>query len=153
DARWVSSAGLAHLAAIWYRLHDRERADRTLACLRRRQQPSGGFFGSWGRRAAQHPQEETAWTAKHFLDASLLQVYAAFSSIDEEQPTEIAAGDGRLTAVRNWMSQLGPAASVADVGCGAGRYLQQLWRGFPEARLTGIDASLRWLAHLPASAE
>jgi malonyl-CoA O-methyltransferase len=153
EARWVSSAGLAHLAAIWYRLHDRERADRALACLRRRQRPSGGFFGSWGRRAALHPREETAWTAKHFLDASLLQVYAAFSSIDEEQPTEIAASDGRMAAVRSWMGQLGPAASVADVGCGAGRYLQQLWRGFPEARLTGIDASLRWLAHLPASAE
>ena len=41
-----------------------------------------------------------------FLSLPLLQVYAAFSSIDEEQPTEIAAGDGRMAAVRSWMNQL-----------------------------------------------
>lgn len=150
---WASTAGVAHLAAIWYRLHDRDRADRALACLRRRQRAGGGFAGSWGREAALHPQQETAWTAKHFLDASLLQVYTAFSSLADEQPTEIAAGDGRLSAVRDWMNRLGPTAAVADVGCGPGRYLQQLWRGFPEARLTGIDPSLRWLAHLPSRAE
>ena len=153
DVRWVSSAALAHLATIWLRLHDRERAARALACLRRRQRPSGGFLGSWGREAALNPQQESAWTVKHFLDASLVEVYAAFSSLDDEQPTEIAAGDGRLSAVRTWMHSLGPTAAVADVGCGPGRYLQQLWRGFPEARLTGIDPSLRWLAHLPACAE
>jgi malonyl-CoA O-methyltransferase len=153
EARWVSSAGLAHLATIWYRLHERESADRALACLRRRQRPSGGFLGSWGREASLHPNRETAWTVKHFLDASLLQVYVAFSSLDEGQPTEIASGDGRLSAVRNWMNRLGPGPAVADVGCGPGRYLQQLWRAYPGTRLTGIDPSLRWLAHLPASAE
>lgn len=153
EARWTSSASLAHLAAIWLRLDQRERARRALACLRRRQRPGGGFFGSWGREAALHPGRETAWTVKHFLDASLLEVYSAFSSLEDDQPTEIASGDGRLSAVRIWMSSLGPAAKVADVGCGPGRYLQQLWRSFPEARLTGIDPSLRWLAHLPACAE
>lgn len=153
NVAWASTAGAAHLAAIWYRLHDRDRADRALACLRRRQCAGGGFAGSWGRGAALYPRQESAWAAKHFLDASLLQVYTAFSSLLDEQPTEIAAGDGRLAAVRQWMSRLGPAAAVADAGCGPGRYLQQLWRAFPEARLTGIDPSLRWLAHLPACAE
>lgn len=153
EASWTSSASLAHVAAIWLRLDERERARRALACLRRRQRPGGGFFGSWGREAALHPAQETAWTVKHFLDASLLEVYSAFSSVEDGQPTEIASGDGRLSAVRNWMNLLGPTAAVADVGCGPGRYLQQLWRSFPEARLTGIDPSLRWLAHLPACAE
>jgi hypothetical protein len=47
-ARWVSTAGLAHLTALWYRLGEHERADRSLAWLARRQNRSGSFYGSVG---------------------------------------------------------------------------------------------------------
>jgi len=42
-------------------------------------------------------------------------------------------------AVLDWMRLLPPAARVADVGCGSGRFLRLLAREFPNARLVGID--------------
>ncbi|HEV3006325.1 MAG TPA: hypothetical protein VGX78_17780, partial [Pirellulales bacterium] len=67
---WTSNAGLARLASIWFTLGERERAGRALACLRRRQLPSGAFTGSWGRGACDHPQRESAWAVRNFLDAA-----------------------------------------------------------------------------------
>lgn len=152
-SRWSSSAGMAHLAVVWYKLGEAERADRVMACLRRRQLAGGGFPGAWGRGAGRRGQGESAWAAKHFLDAAQLQVQAAFSGTRTAMPAEIAVHDGRLAAVCNWLASLGSPAAVADVGCGSGRYLRQLAPRFPAARFSGIDVSRHCLEQLPECVE
>jgi len=151
-AAWVSSAGLAHLAVCWYKLAGddplaRRRADRAMQCLARRQSREGGFRGSWGRGATNHPKTELAWTAKHYLDAALLQVRSAFDL--SHVPNGIDPADGRVQAVRRWFAELPGDARVADVGCGRGRFLRHLIQWFPDARLTGIDLSAAMLDDLP----
>jgi malonyl-CoA O-methyltransferase len=51
------------------------------------------------------------------------------------------------------MTSLGRAPIVADVGCGAGRFLRKLATQFPEARLVGIDPSTPLLEHPPTKVE
>lgn len=96
---------------------------------------------------------ETAWTTKHYLDAALLRVKAAFEDQWASFPTEIDPADGRMRAVRAWFDNLPHDARVADVGCGRGRFLKRLAGEFPEARLTGVDVSPAMLGELPPGIE
>ena len=139
----------AHAAALWYRLGHRQRADRAMRYLERRQGRDGGLPGlprhwipAWSVR--------DAWAVKHYLDAGLLRVRAAFEDRWQEFPDEIAPNDGRMQAVRAWLDALPPDAKVADVGCGKGRFVKHLAEWFPHVQLTGIDLSPAMLARLPS---
>jgi malonyl-CoA O-methyltransferase len=70
---WVCSTGMAQLAAAWYRLGDNEAGDRALRYLETLQNPSGGFFGSYGRNAQYFPDKEIGWAVKYFLDCFMLR--------------------------------------------------------------------------------
>lgn len=147
----VDGAAQALYASIWYRLGERQRADRALAFLRARQLPDGGFPARWERRF-RRPSPASGWVAKLFIDASLLEATSAFDTA-ADLPTEIDADDGRLTAAHQWFTSLGPSPVVADVGCGPGRFLRELGRRFPAARLVGVDPAARYLEMLPAGVE
>lgn len=65
---WVCTPGMAQLALAWYKLGDRVPADKAVAYLESIQNPSGGFYGSYGSGARYLPQEEISWAPKFFLD-------------------------------------------------------------------------------------
>ena len=69
---WVCATGLAQLAIAWWKLGQREPAQRAFRCLQRLQNPSGGFYGSYGAGAQYFPRQEISWAAKFFIDLSLL---------------------------------------------------------------------------------
>jgi malonyl-CoA O-methyltransferase len=73
DVEWVCSTGIAQYAVVWYRLGNRERADRALQYLERIQNPSGGFNGSYGKGAKYIAGAEISWAVKYFLDACALR--------------------------------------------------------------------------------
>lgn len=66
---WVCSTGMAQLAIAWYKMGDREPANKALAYLEKIQNQSGGFYGSYGTGADYLPDEEISWAVKFFLDA------------------------------------------------------------------------------------
>lgn len=68
---WICSTGIAQLAVAWYKLGDVEPANKAVDYLERIQNPSGGFYGSYGAGANYLPDEEIAWAAKFFLDSLL----------------------------------------------------------------------------------
>ncbi len=70
---WVCSTGMAQLAIAWYKLGDREPADKAMNYLFRLQNPSGGFYGGYGKGAAYFPDAEISWAVKFFLDAVMLR--------------------------------------------------------------------------------
>lgn len=151
DSRSIDGVAQALYACIWYRLGERERANRALGFLRARQLPDGGFPARWEGRFSRWPPVSGSVTQR-FIDASLLEATTAFETA-AELPTEIDVADGRLTAAHQWFTSLGPSPIVADVGCGPGRFLRELGRRFPAARLVGIDPALRYLEMLPAQIE
>jgi hypothetical protein len=67
-ASWICSTGLAQLALAWYRLGEPVPADAALACLESLQNPSGGFYGSYGPGACYFPAREISWAVKFYLD-------------------------------------------------------------------------------------
>lgn len=66
---WVCSTGMAQLAIAWYKLGEREPADKALKFLETIQNPSGGFYGSYGKGAKYIYDKEISWAVKFFLDA------------------------------------------------------------------------------------
>lgn len=153
EHRWVSSAGLAHLAALWFRTGHKAAGDRAIKCLAARQNDDGAWTGSWGKGAAYFPRSPSAWTVKYALDAALAQVEAAFTTAPRDLLEPPAQDDARLRAVVDLVAQLPADAELADVGCGGGRCLAQLAARFPQLRLTGVDPSPSLLQHLPEQAE
>lgn len=148
-ARPVLSRDLARLAGLWYRRNRREAADRAMRRLERVQRRDGGFPERVGGFPWLSAPGRDVWTAKYYLDAALLRVQAAFEARWQQFPDRIDPEDGRVQAVRRWCETLAPAARVADVGCGRGRFLRHLVGWFPEARFMGVDLSPAMLAQLP----
>ena len=72
-ADWVCSTGVAQLAVAWYRLGDHAAGDKALQYLETIQNPSGGFFGGYGKNAQYFPDKEIGWAAKYLLDCFLLR--------------------------------------------------------------------------------
>jgi len=70
---WICSTGMAQLAVAWYKIGDVGPADRAVAYLESIQNPSGGFFGSYGKGASYFPREEISWAVKFFLDCCILR--------------------------------------------------------------------------------
>jgi malonyl-CoA O-methyltransferase len=60
---------MAQLALAWYKLGHREPADRALDYLVTLQNPSGGFYGGYGKEANYFTDQEISWAVKFFLDA------------------------------------------------------------------------------------
>ncbi len=71
-AKWVCSTGLAQLAIAWYKLGEKEPADRAFLAMCRLQNPSGGFYGGYGPKANYFPDAEIPWAVKFFIDAYIL---------------------------------------------------------------------------------
>ncbi len=66
---WVCSTGMAQLALAWYKLGYRKPADKALDYLITLQNPSGGFYGGYGKGAEYFAKQEISWAVKFFLDA------------------------------------------------------------------------------------
>lgn len=146
---WVCSTGLAQLAQIWYRLGERDRADRAMQFLALLQNPSGGFFGSYGPGADYFPSAEIPWAVKYSIEAAQREIAAHFDSTVAQYRAEIAESDGRVQALLRCFGSLN-GKRVLDAGCGKARYAGLLQRKFPEADITALDISPAMLAHVPA---
>jgi malonyl-CoA O-methyltransferase len=69
---WICMPGMAQLALAWYRLGEPELADRAVEFVKTLQNPSGGFYGSYGAGAQYLPQEEVSWGVKFFIDCFIV---------------------------------------------------------------------------------
>ena len=150
-AHWVCTPGLAQLAICWYKIGQWEPADKALAWLEARQEPSGGFLGSYGPGAAYFPEAELSWAAKFYLDAHLLRVRAFFERSAPLFPDTVSLEDGRVQALLAALppeAQV-PVARVLEVGCGKGRFLRAIRTACPDCECAGVDISPAMLAALP----
>jgi len=147
NVNWVCSTGLAQYAVTWYKLGQRELAERALGYLCRIQNPSGGFYGSTGRGASYFPNEEISWAGKFFLDAYHWHVRTSFDAEVAFFPYTIDGSDARLQAV---LSQLGDLSGsrILDAGCGKGRFARALLARYPSAEIWGVDFSEAMLSHI-----
>jgi len=145
----ASSLDLAKSAVYWYRWKDLVSANAAFRSLESRQTKNGDF-PSPTRLFPHESTRERILTAKYYLDAAQLQVSTSFEAHGQELPDRIQPNDGRMVAVTEWMKSLPERPTIADVGCGSGRFLIHLAEQFPGARLTGIDPCQALLDRLSA---
>ena len=78
-ASWVCATGLAQLSIAWYKLGMNGPADKCMDYLDKIQNPSGGFYGGYGRGVNYFDKQEICWAAKFFIDACLLRNKAHYA--------------------------------------------------------------------------
>ncbi len=93
DVEWVCSTGMAQYAIVWYTLGDKARAERAIAWLDKIQNPSGGFFGSYGKGAKYIAGAEISWGVKYFLDAWRLKLLSEGRWSEPAAPAPHAPGE------------------------------------------------------------
>lgn len=149
---WVCSTGLAQYALLWYRLGNHERAERAFRRVCALQNPSGGFFGGYGRGTDYYPREEISWAVKYFLDALSCRIQASFEAEAQLFPDSISESDGRFRLIEQTVLETQPDV-ILDAGCGKGRFIRLIKQRHPELRAIGLDVSDGMLAHLPPDVE
>jgi len=149
DVPWVCATGVAQLAQVWFRIGEVARAERAMTFLAALQNPSGGWFGSYGVGAAYFPDQEPSWGVKYAIEAEQCRIASHFDATVGEYRPEIAEQDGRARAV---LAHVGHAAGkrILDAGAGKGRYAALLQRHHPDADITALDVSAEMLRHVPA---
>lgn len=152
-SRITSLATQALMARTRFKLGELDAGARLLTWLARQQQESGGLPQAAVTRRAHAAQSPDAWSTACFLRACDLQVAAHFAARGHALPQSISLHDGRMQYVLDWATALGRGARIAEVGCGAGRYLAHLRAAMPDAFLVGIDPDASLLAKLPAQVE
>ena len=70
--KWVCATGLAQLGIASWMVGNREAASKALSCLEKIQNPSGGFYGGYGKGVEYFPEKEISWANKFFIDLYLL---------------------------------------------------------------------------------
>ncbi|WP_418791074.1 methyltransferase domain-containing protein [Phosphitispora sp. TUW77] len=148
DEKWVCSTGLFQYALIWYKLGIFDRAEKAFNYACGLQNASGGFFGSYGRRANYFPREEISWAIKYFLDCFYWKVRSSFNDEVSTFSDELYYSDGRYQFITEKISQ-NKLTRVLDMGCGKGRYIKRLKSAFPGIEAYGMDISEKMLETLP----
>lgn len=148
DVHWVCSTGLFQLALVWFRLGDIERGDAAFQYACKLQNSSGGWYGSYpmgGDNTNDYfPTEEISWAAKYFLDALYYKNKADFNASAPLFKDYIAPSDGRYRELRRIVEETCPPGGgnrVLDVGCGKGRYLNNLLADRSDIQFFGVDIS------------
>lgn len=147
---WVCGPGQAQFAICFYKTGDLAAGDRLLHWLMKHQLPSGGFLGAYGKGSQYFPDAVPSWSVKFFIDAVLWRIRRHF---ELEFPRWMDAkerdNDFRLNAVRGVFDTLPVSARLLEIGCGNGRFLNQLRRAFPGREYHGLDLSSTLVADLP----
>ncbi len=152
DVSWICSTGVAQFAVIGYKLGMREFADKAINYLEKIQNRTGGFYGSYGRRANYFSKEEISWAVKFFLDAHYWKIKTAFNKEVNLFPESIEAEDGRVQEILSFFGSL-DGKKVIEIGCGKGRFLRILKKRFPNTQLYGLDISETLLNFCPEGIE
>ncbi len=118
-ASWVCATGVAQLAVAWYRLGDRQPADRAVAYLESIQNPSGGFYGGYGRGVTYFPGQEISWAVKFFLDASLWR---------DGSVASLGPDNGRHEEEGQTWTRCGTSRSISGRRCSAVTRIRLTWR-------------------------
>jgi malonyl-CoA O-methyltransferase len=148
NCNWCCSAGVAQFAIIGYKLGLYLEADKAVDYLCHIQNPSGGFYGSYGFGAKYFPGEEISWANKFFIDSVHLKIAKSFDHNSKIFPREVSPDDGRLKAVLDCLENL-DNNKILDAGCGKGRFTIEIKKLFPTCEIHGIDISEELLKEAP----
>lgn len=152
NVNFVCSTGLFQYAICWYKLGDLEKADKAFDYACKLQNKSGGWFGSYGKKANYFPKGEIAWAVKYFLDAIYYGQKAKYENIAGIFPDEIASSDERYITIEKELNS--PAyKTILDLGSGKGRYTKKLKEKYPDKNFCCVDLSSKVMDYINVNVE
>lgn len=146
-AEWTCSTGNAQIAICCYLTGRNELANKLVEDLEKLQMNTGGFFGSYGKNPEYFPNAEILWANKYFLDANRLRIQEWFNDNVQIFPVDV---DEKQAEFEKVAENIQNGMSIAEIGCGKGRFLKLLNEKFENLSLTGIDISEKMIECLPA---
>ncbi len=157
NVNWVCSTGLFQLALVWYRLGELEKGNKAFEFACKLQNKSGGWYGSYiidkssKENNTYFPDEEISWAVKYFLDAlyfkNKLTADMCADSLSDHF-FDIDSCDEKYKIIKSEICKHSKI-SVADIGCGFGRYLKQLYAHYPDNSYYGVDLSRKIMQSIP----
>ena len=156
---WVCSTGMFQLALVYYKLGELEKGNSLFEYACSLQNDSGGWYGSYpvsfinkyftfgNKKAHYFPDEEISWANKYFLDALAFKEKLEFEKMSPIFGDTIEKSDGRYLAVKSLLEDCqnknssNNSVTVCDVGCGKGRYLNNLIEDYPSNTYFAVDLS------------
>lgn len=161
DVDFVCSTGMFQLAIVWYKLGEKEKADRALTYATRLQNESGGWYGSYAVQEnvvvtdkkgfpTYLPAEEISWAVKYFLDAVSLKMKSEFDEQADSFESVVKKEDGRYI---NLKKEIQDGYKICDVGCGKGRFAKSLKEDFKELNITCVDLSTKVMEYIDVDVE
>ena len=123
---YTCSTGLFQYAICWAKLGGEEnlkKADKSFFYALSLQNSSGGWFGSYGKKALYFSSAEISWAVKYFLDALYFIPLSKLEDVTQHRMAYIDDSDGRYLLFKDFASN---AKKILDVGCGKGRYERNL---------------------------
>lgn len=157
DVQWVCSTGLFQLALVWYRLGELEKGNKAFEFACKLQNESGGWYGSYiidkenKEDNTYFPDAEISWAVKYFLDALYFK-----NKLTADMCADSLSGhffnidscDKKYKIIEGELCKHSKI-SVADIGCGFGRYLKQLSLHYPANSYFGVDLSQKIMESMP----
>jgi len=143
----ILTATVAQASLLWFRMFNESRGEQAYRFLEKRRLPDGSLPRSI-RGTSENEREPDPLAAKYYLEATLWRVRCAYRArISHEEPLD--SEDPRLMMVRSLVAGLPQGSSLADLGCGTGRYLKFLSSWFPYHHWFGIDFVPEALEQIP----
>ena len=143
----ILTATVAQASLLWFRMFNESRGEQAYRFLEKRRLPDGSLPRSI-RGTSENEREPDPLAAKYYLEATLWRVRCAYRArISHEEALD--SEDPRLMMVRSLVAGLPQGSSLADLGCGTGRYLKFLSSWFPYHHWFGIDFVPEALEQIP----
>lgn len=163
--KWICTTGQFQYSIIFTKLGMHKEALESFLVGAKKQNRSGGWYGSVGRAAAVRnclyplapkykmyfPNDEIPWANKYYLDALSSIMQHNFDRNSDTFKNEIDLDDNRYRETRNFIQNLPAGSIVLDAGCGKGRYLLPLSKEFPSIRFTAMDISAKVMESVPGN--
>jgi malonyl-CoA O-methyltransferase len=161
NSRWACSTGQFQYALVNYKLGNSIEGTRAFEYGCKKQNRSGGWFGTIGRAAAvksfasriisryeaYFPYSEIPWANKYFMDSLTAKLICEFENQADGFSNKIPSDDGRVSALTEEVLK-SRSKRILDAGCGKGRYIEHVRKVDPTIQISALDISSRVMSEI-----
>lgn len=154
NVRWVCLTAMFQYAVCYYKLGMLAQGNKLVDYALSKQNPSGGFYGGSGWFVTYFKNVEISWANKYLLDALHYKLKLEFSKQERAESflLKIDKVDQRYALLNETIittQNTHSKPSLLDVGCGKGRYINNVVADGLNVNIIAMDVSDKLFKYLP----